>query len=165
VAPGTIATELAQGAVLTSEEAKARIMSRTPMKRLGEPSEIADVCRVPRQQRGQLHDRRDRLHRRRAHDAELHRAGVNPTQEAAMTRCNAPPLTGGCLCGTHRYEARPRKREGYYCHCRMCQLAFGNTRAASSTCAGRGQWRPRRRRPTPRRRSRAAASAAAAARR
>jgi NAD(P)-dependent dehydrogenase (short-subunit alcohol dehydrogenase family) len=43
VAPGTIATELATKAVLTSEEAKARIMSRTPMKRLGEPSEIADT--------------------------------------------------------------------------------------------------------------------------
>lgn len=39
-------------------------------------------------------------------------------------------LTGGCLCGRHRFEARPAKREGYYCHCRMCQLAFGNTRAA-----------------------------------
>jgi NAD(P)-dependent dehydrogenase (short-subunit alcohol dehydrogenase family) len=44
VAPGTIATELAAQAVLTSDEAKARIMSRTPMKRLGEPREIADVC-------------------------------------------------------------------------------------------------------------------------
>lgn len=43
VAPGTIATELARQAVLGSEEARARIMSRTPMKRLGEPSEIADV--------------------------------------------------------------------------------------------------------------------------
>ncbi|MDB5874329.1 MAG: short-chain dehydrogenase/reductase [Ramlibacter sp.] len=43
VAPGTIATELAAKAVLTSEEAKARIMSRTPMKRLGEPQEIADT--------------------------------------------------------------------------------------------------------------------------
>lgn len=43
VAPGTIATELAKGAVLTSDEARARIMSRTPMKRLGEPGEIADV--------------------------------------------------------------------------------------------------------------------------
>ena len=43
VAPGTIATELAAKAVLTSEEAKARIMSRTPMRRLGEPGEIADV--------------------------------------------------------------------------------------------------------------------------
>ena len=44
VAPGTIATELARSAVLTSDEAKARIMSRTPMKRLGEPHEIADVA-------------------------------------------------------------------------------------------------------------------------
>ena len=43
VAPGTIATELAAKAVLTSEEAKLKILSRTPMKRLGEPSEIADV--------------------------------------------------------------------------------------------------------------------------
>ncbi len=43
VAPGTIATELAAKAVLTSEEAKARILSRTPMRRLGEPAEIASV--------------------------------------------------------------------------------------------------------------------------
>ena len=43
VAPGTIATELAMNAVLTSDEARAHIMSRTPMKRLGEPAEIADV--------------------------------------------------------------------------------------------------------------------------
>ena len=43
VAPGTIATELAAKAVLTSDDAKNKIMSRTPMKRLGEPSEIADV--------------------------------------------------------------------------------------------------------------------------
>ncbi len=43
VAPGTIATELARQAVLGSEEARLRIMSRTPMKRLGEPAEVADV--------------------------------------------------------------------------------------------------------------------------
>ena len=43
VAPGTIATELAAKAVLTSEEAKKRIMMRTPMKRLGEPAEVADA--------------------------------------------------------------------------------------------------------------------------
>jgi NAD(P)-dependent dehydrogenase (short-subunit alcohol dehydrogenase family) len=43
VAPGTIATELAAKAVLTSEEAKKKIMMRTPMKRLGEPAEVADV--------------------------------------------------------------------------------------------------------------------------
>ena len=44
VAPGTIATELAAKAVLTSEESRQRIMGRTPMKRLGEPAEIADVA-------------------------------------------------------------------------------------------------------------------------
>jgi NAD(P)-dependent dehydrogenase (short-subunit alcohol dehydrogenase family) len=43
VAPGTIATELAAKAVLTSDDAKARILGRTPMKRLGEPHEIADA--------------------------------------------------------------------------------------------------------------------------
>jgi hypothetical protein len=41
-----------------------------------------------------------------------------------------PPLPGGCLCGAVRFEATPTHRDGYYCHCRMCQLAFGNTRAA-----------------------------------
>ena len=39
-------------------------------------------------------------------------------------------LTGGCLCGEVRYTACPDNRDGYYCHCRMCQMALGNTRAA-----------------------------------
>lgn len=43
VAPGTIATELARQAVLTSDDARLRILGRTPMKRLGEPGEVADV--------------------------------------------------------------------------------------------------------------------------
>lgn len=43
VAPGTIATELAAQAVLTSAEAKIRILSRTPLKRLGQPEEVAEV--------------------------------------------------------------------------------------------------------------------------
>jgi NAD(P)-dependent dehydrogenase (short-subunit alcohol dehydrogenase family) len=43
VAPGTIATELAQQAVLTSDDARTRILGRTPMKRLGQPEEVADV--------------------------------------------------------------------------------------------------------------------------
>lgn len=43
VAPGTIATELAAQAVLTSEEARQKILSRTPLRRLGAPEEIADV--------------------------------------------------------------------------------------------------------------------------
>lgn len=43
VAPGTIATELAAKAVLTSDEARQRIMMRTPMQRLGEPAEVAEA--------------------------------------------------------------------------------------------------------------------------
>lgn len=49
---------------------------------------------------------------------------MNPSGEVL------PAVFGGCLCGAVRYEARPTHRNGYYCHCRMCQLAFGNTRAA-----------------------------------
>lgn len=41
VAPGTIATDLARQAVLTSEDARKRILSRTPLRRLGEPEEVA----------------------------------------------------------------------------------------------------------------------------
>jgi hypothetical protein len=47
-----------------------------------------------------------------------------------MSEAIPQALEGGCLCGAVRYQARPEKREGYYCHCRMCQLASGNTRAA-----------------------------------
>ncbi len=43
VGPGTIATELAQAAVLGSEDARQRILSRTPLRRLGEPDEVASV--------------------------------------------------------------------------------------------------------------------------
>jgi len=44
IGPGTIATEMAKKAVLGSEEAKRRILSRTPLGRLGEPEEIASVA-------------------------------------------------------------------------------------------------------------------------
>ncbi len=44
IGPGTIATELAKKAVLGSEAAKAKVMSRTPMGRLGEPEEVANVA-------------------------------------------------------------------------------------------------------------------------
>ena len=43
VAPDTIATELAAQAVLTNEAAKAKVLGRTPLKRLGQPDEVADV--------------------------------------------------------------------------------------------------------------------------
>ena len=43
IGPGSIATELLKTAVLGNEAARARIMSRTPLGRLGEPEEVARV--------------------------------------------------------------------------------------------------------------------------
>ncbi len=44
IGPGSIATEMLRTAVLTNESAKTRILSRTPLGRLGEPEEIASVA-------------------------------------------------------------------------------------------------------------------------
>jgi NAD(P)-dependent dehydrogenase (short-subunit alcohol dehydrogenase family) len=44
IGPGTIMTDLAKGAVLSSDEARRRVMSRTPLGRGGEPSEVASVA-------------------------------------------------------------------------------------------------------------------------
>jgi NAD(P)-dependent dehydrogenase (short-subunit alcohol dehydrogenase family) len=44
IGPGSIATEMLKTAVLTNEAAKTRILSRTPMGRLGEPAEIARIA-------------------------------------------------------------------------------------------------------------------------
>jgi NAD(P)-dependent dehydrogenase (short-subunit alcohol dehydrogenase family) len=44
IGPGSIATEMLQAAVLTNEAARARILARTPMGRLGEPDEIARIA-------------------------------------------------------------------------------------------------------------------------
>ena len=44
IGPGTIATELARKAVMGSPAAERTIMSRTPLGRLGEPSEVASVA-------------------------------------------------------------------------------------------------------------------------
>ena len=44
IGPGTIATEMAKQAVLGSEEAKRKILSRTPLGRLGEPEEVAAIA-------------------------------------------------------------------------------------------------------------------------
>jgi len=43
VGPGTILTELARQAVLSSPEARRTILSRTPLRRCGEPEEIAAI--------------------------------------------------------------------------------------------------------------------------
>ncbi|MBV1700329.1 MAG: SDR family oxidoreductase [Hyphomicrobiales bacterium] len=44
IGPGTILTELARSAVMENEAARKKVLSRTPMGRGGEPSEIASVA-------------------------------------------------------------------------------------------------------------------------
>jgi NAD(P)-dependent dehydrogenase (short-subunit alcohol dehydrogenase family) len=44
IGPGTILTELAKTAVLGNEAAERKILSRTPLGRMGEPSEVAGVA-------------------------------------------------------------------------------------------------------------------------
>jgi glucose 1-dehydrogenase len=44
IGPGTILTELARQAVMSSDEARHTILSRTPMGRCGEPEEIAALA-------------------------------------------------------------------------------------------------------------------------
>ena len=44
IGPGTILTELARTAVLGNAEAERKILSRTPMGRMGEPGEIGSVA-------------------------------------------------------------------------------------------------------------------------
>ena len=44
IGPGTILTELAKNAVLGNAEAERKILSRTPLGRMGEPDEVARVA-------------------------------------------------------------------------------------------------------------------------
>ncbi|MEO8935570.1 MAG: SDR family oxidoreductase [Burkholderiaceae bacterium] len=44
IGPGTIATELAKRAVLSDQSSRERVLSRTPMRRLGEPEEVASIA-------------------------------------------------------------------------------------------------------------------------
>lgn len=44
IGPGTIATEMVSKSIITSEEARRSVLSRTPMGRAGEPSEVASVA-------------------------------------------------------------------------------------------------------------------------
>jgi NAD(P)-dependent dehydrogenase (short-subunit alcohol dehydrogenase family) len=44
IGPGTILTELAKTAVLGNKEAERKILSRTPMGRMGDPAEVAQVA-------------------------------------------------------------------------------------------------------------------------
>jgi glucose 1-dehydrogenase len=44
IGPGTILTELARTAVLGNREAEKKILSRTPLGRMGDPAEVANVA-------------------------------------------------------------------------------------------------------------------------
>lgn len=44
IGPGTILTDLARTAVLGNKEAERKILSRTPLGRMGEPAEVASVA-------------------------------------------------------------------------------------------------------------------------
>jgi NAD(P)-dependent dehydrogenase (short-subunit alcohol dehydrogenase family) len=44
IGPGTILTELARTAVLGNKEAERKILSRTPLGRMGDPAEVAQVA-------------------------------------------------------------------------------------------------------------------------
>ena len=44
IGPGTIATELAKKAVLSDRASSDRVLSRTPLRRLGEPEEVASIA-------------------------------------------------------------------------------------------------------------------------
>jgi hypothetical protein len=46
------------------------------------------------------------------------------------TKGTSVVLKGGCQCGDIRYTSRTSSHDTYYCHCRMCQRAFGNVFAA-----------------------------------
>lgn len=39
-------------------------------------------------------------------------------------------ITGGCQCGRIRYAVAIENRDGYLCHCRMCQRATGGVAAS-----------------------------------
>lgn len=41
------------------------------------------------------------------------------------------PVTGGCLCGAVRFEAKQPPMEGYFCHCTLCQKAYGGLFSAT----------------------------------
>ena len=48
-------------------------------------------------------------------------------------------MTGGCLCGTVRYELKSAPFDCGWCHCRTCQLSSG-TPAQAFASVKRGDW-------------------------
>jgi hypothetical protein len=55
---------------------------------------------------------------------------------------NGERMTGGCLCGALRYEARPDPDTAYCCYCRDCHFVLGSMRIDPAFEFSRGQRRP-----------------------
>jgi hypothetical protein len=52
--------------------------------------------------------------------------------DGGTTGAVALPLTGGCLCGTVRFEVVRALRRAIYCHCTRCQRRTGTAASAST---------------------------------
>ena len=46
------------------------------------------------------------------------------------------PVTGGCLCNAVRFESKEAPTQGFFCHCRICQKAYGGLFSATVTFSG-----------------------------
>jgi hypothetical protein len=52
-----------------------------------------------------------------------------------MPRVSELPLTGGCLCGTVRFEVTERPLGAGYCHCTRCQRRTGTASSVQARLA------------------------------
>ena len=100
------------------------------MRRLGEPAEVADAVAFL------LSDAASYITGEIVY-VDGGRRALNYTvppdvarAQPDMRRTILPALTGAACAAACATKRAPTHRDGYYCHCRMCQLAFGNTRAA-----------------------------------
>jgi len=48
------------------------------------------------------------------------------------------PISGGCLCGMIRFESKEVPFQGYFCHCTICQRAYGSLFSATLRVPGSG---------------------------
>ena len=63
----------------------------------------------------------------RVGDAPVARVVVCQALREEIMTGKTLPITGGCLCGEVRFEATEPPSHVGYCHCRMCQKAYGHT--------------------------------------
>ena len=114
IGPGTILTELAKTAVLGNREAERKILSRTPMGRMGEPAEIASVAVFLASDEASYLTGPDHLPGRRAPRPQLHRRGPGlksavPVKFAA-SQSKESPMKRIALAARARSRRHARRR-------------------------------------------------------